>query len=69
MTFLNFGQKASFYRQVCSKLSKVAVILAELLWAFLMPKVVPARYGYFWSDTAIYSGKINSRFQKNFSEQ
>ncbi len=47
MTFLNFGQKASFYRQVCSKLSKVAVILAELLWAFLMPKVVPARYGYF----------------------
>jgi hypothetical protein len=31
--------------------------------------VVSAIYGHFPRNTAIYSDKINSRFQKNFSEQ
>jgi hypothetical protein len=68
MTFLNFGQKAGFYRQTCSKLPKVVAIFVELLRAFRMSKATPAIYGDLQRDTAVYSDKINSRFQKIFSE-
>jgi hypothetical protein len=69
MTFSNFGQKTNFCRQVRQKLPKAAVIFAGLPDVLLSPKAVPARYGNSQSIAAIYGGKINSRFQKNFSER
>jgi len=69
MTFLNFGQKAGFATKFAKNHPKAPWFnLGFWVRSIQSLKILPTRYGRLLSNTAIYSGKINSRFQKNFSE-